>query len=109
MKFYIIVMTGLIWVGVASLAYANPSMLPKHPGYPSAGENANDTGQKPLTVEQSLSSAAASEDAHTGQMLVDPKNASLLKPQGAGQLPMVQGSQSKIEPPVTEAPRTPTQ
>ena len=109
MKFYIIVMTGLALVGVASLAYANPEMLPKHPGYPSAGEYANDTGQKTLTVEQSLSSAATSEDAHTGQRLVDPNNARLLKPHGAGQLPTVQGPQIKIEPPVTEAPRTPTQ
>ena len=46
MKFYTIVMTGLVLVGVASLASANPAMLPKHPGYPSGGEYANDTGQK---------------------------------------------------------------
>ena len=109
MKLYTIVMTGLVLVGSASLAAANPSMLPKHPGYPSGGEYANDTGQKNLTVEQSLSSAAASEDAHTGQKLVDPNNARLLKPQGAGQLPTVQGPQIKIEPPVTEATRMPKQ
>ena len=46
MKFYTIVMTGLVLVGAASLAFANPAMLPKHPGYPSGGEYANDTGQK---------------------------------------------------------------
>ena len=105
MKVYTIVMTGLVLVGSAALAAANPSMLPEHPGYPSGGEYANDTGQKNLTVEQSLSSAAASEDAHTGQKLVDPNNARLLKPQGAGQLPTVQGPQIKIEPPVTESTR----
>ncbi len=105
MTFYTIMMTGLVLVGSASLADANPSMLPKHPGYPSGGEYANDTGQKNLTVEQSLSSAAASEDAHTGQKLVDPHNARLLKPQGAGQLPMVEGPQIKIAPPVSEATR----
>jgi hypothetical protein len=109
MKSYTIVITGLVLVGTAALAAANPSMLPKHPGYPSSGEYANDTGQKNLTVEQSLSSAAASEDAHTGQMLVDPNNARLLKPQGAGQLPTVQGPQIKIEPPVTESTRMPKQ
>jgi hypothetical protein len=109
MTFYTIVMTGLVLVGSASLAGANPSMLPKHPGYPSGGEYANDTGQKNLTVEQSLSSAAASEDAHTGQKLVDPHNARLLKPQGAGQLPTVEGPQIKIAPPVTEATRMPKQ
>ena len=109
MKSYTIVMAGLVFVGTAALAAANPSMLPKHPGYPSSGEYANDTGQKNLTVEQSLSSAAASEDAHTGQMLVDPNNARLMKPQGAGQLPTVQGPQIKIEPPVTESTRMPKQ
>ena len=46
MKFYTIVMTGIVLVGVATLASANPSMLPKHPGYPSGGEYVNDTGQK---------------------------------------------------------------
>ena len=106
-KFYTIVMTGLVVVGSASLAAANPAMLPKHPGYPSGGEYANDTGQKNLTVEQSLRAGAASEDAHTGQMLVDPNNARLLKPQGAGQLPTVEGPNIKIEPPVTEGTRMP--
>ena len=109
MKLYTIVMTGLVLVGSAALAAANPAMLPKHPGYPSGGEYANDTGQKTLTIEQSLSLAAASEDAHAGQKLVDPYNARLLKSQGAGQLPTVQGPQIKIEPPVTEATRMPTQ
>ena len=109
MKFYTIVMTGLVLVGAASLAPANPAMLPKHPGYPSGGEYANDTGQKTPTLEQSLSRAAVSEDEHTGQHLVDPNNARLLKPQGAGQLPTVQGPQIKIEPPVSEATRMPKQ
>ena len=109
MKFYTIVMTGLVLVGTAAFASANPAMLPKHPGYPSGGEYANDTGQKNLTLEQSLSSAATSEDAHTGQKLVDPNDARLLKPQGAGPLPTVQGPNIKIEPPVTEATRMPKQ
>jgi len=109
MKFSTIVMSGLVLVGAVSLASANPAMLPKHPGYPSGGEYANDTGQKNLTVEQSLSSAAVSENAHTGQKLVDPSNARLLKPQEAGQLPTIQGPQSKIEPPVTAATRMPKQ
>jgi len=38
MKLSMIVMTGLVLVGATSLASANPSMLPKQPGYPSAGE-----------------------------------------------------------------------
>ena len=109
MKFSTIVMTGLVVGGAASLASANPALLPTHPGYPSGGEYANDTGQKNLTVEQSLSRAAVSEDAHAGQKLVDPNNARLLKSEGAGQLPTVQGPQIKIEPPFTEATRMPKQ
>ena len=105
MKFYTIVMTGLVLVGSAALAAANPSMLPKHPGYPSGGEYANDTGQKNLTVEQSLSLAAMSEDAHTGQKLVDPYTARLLKSEGADQTPTVQAPPIKIEPPVSESTR----
>ena len=108
MKCYTTVMTGLVLVGSAAFAAANPSMLPKHPGYPSGGEFANDAGQKNLTVEQSLSLAAASEDAHTGQKLVDPYNARLLKSQGADLMPTVQGPQIKVEPPVTESIRMPT-
>jgi hypothetical protein len=107
MTLYTMVMTGLVLVGAASLASANPSMLPKHPGYPSGGEYANDTGQKNLTLAQSLRAAAASEDTHTGQKLVDPNNARLLKPQGAGQLPKVEGPNIKIELPVAEGTRMP--
>ncbi|MGE0277811.1 MAG: hypothetical protein AB7G68_20495 [Nitrospiraceae bacterium] len=65
MKLYTIVMTALVLIGAASLAFANPSMLPKHPGYRSAGEYTNDRAQKNLTLKQSLSASAASEDAHT--------------------------------------------
>jgi hypothetical protein len=107
MKFYTIVMTGLVLVGSAALAAANPSMLPKHPGYPSSGEFAHDTGQTNLTIEQSLSRAAASEDAHTGQKLVDPNTARLLKSEGADLMPTVQAPQIQIEPPVTESTRMP--
>jgi hypothetical protein len=109
MKFSTIVMTGLVLVGSAALAAADPAMLPKHPGYPSGGEYANDTRQINLTVEQSLRAGAASEDAHTNLKLVDPYSARLLQSQGAGPLPTVQGPNIKIEPPVTEATRMPKQ
>ena len=109
MKVSTIVMTGLVLVGSAALAAANPAMLPKQSGYPSGGEYANDTGQKSLTVEQSLRAGVASEDTHTGLKLVDPYNARLLKLQGAGPLPMVQGPNIKIEPPVTRTTRMPKQ
>ena len=109
MKCYTIVMTGLVLVGSAALAAADPALPPKHPGYPSAGEYAYDTGQKNLTVEQSLSRAVVSEDAHTGQKLVDPYNDRLLESQRAGPPPTVQDPNIKIKPPVTESTRLPKQ
>jgi hypothetical protein len=109
MKVSTIVMTGLVLVGSAALAAANPAMLPMQSGYPSGEEYANDTGQKSLTVEQSLRAGAASEDTHTGLKLVDPYNARLLKLQGAGPLPTVQRPNIKIEPPVTRTTRMPKQ
>jgi hypothetical protein len=101
MKLSTLVMTGLAVVGTVSLAMANPALLPKHPGYP-AGGNANDAGQINLTHEQSLKASAASEDAHTGQMLVDANDARKQKLQEAGQKPAVEGSDSKSNPPVSE-------
>ncbi len=106
MKFSTTVLTGLVLVGTASLALANPALLPKHPGYPSRG-NANDAGQVNLTQAQSLNASAASEDAHTGQTLADPNNGRKLQSQGAGRLPTVQGPNITIAPPVAEATRMP--
>jgi hypothetical protein len=81
------------------LALANPSMLPKHPGYPSGGEFANDTGQKNLTYNQSIVEAAMSGDTNMVPTFTDPNNARLLDQSGAGQLPVVQGPDIKSEPP----------
>jgi len=105
----IVVIVGLVLVGTAAVAAANPAMLPKHPGYPAGGEYANDTGQKNLTLEQSLSIAAASEDAHTGQKLVDPKTAASQTTRETGPLSTGQGSKAKVEPLGTEAAPMPKQ
>lgn len=108
MRLFTIGMTGLMFIGMTVLALANPSMLPKHPGYPSGGEFANDKGQQNLTHDQSLLDAAASGNVNMKQKLEDPNNARILKQQGAGQLPVVQGPNIKIDPPVTEGTRMPT-
>jgi hypothetical protein len=103
------VLVAMVFLSLAApaLVVANPALLPKHPGYPSGGEFANDTGQHNLTAEQSLSKAAAAEDSHSVQSLSDENNERLLKSQGAGRLPTVQGPNIKIEPPVNEATRMP--
>jgi hypothetical protein len=105
MRLFTIAMTGLVFIGMTVLALANPVMLPKHPGYPSGGEFANDKGQPNLTYNQSIREAAKSGDTNKAPTLMDPNNARLLEHQGAGQLPIVQGANIKIEPPVKEGTR----
>lgn len=95
-----------------SLALANPTMLPKHPGYPMgkavdpvAGQSlANDPGQSNATGENSLTKASAFDDVHVKQSLsINQNDERLLEKPGAGVLPTVQGPNIKIEPPVKEA------
>jgi len=97
-----------------ALAVANPSMLPKHPGYPMdkavdpvKGQSlANDPGQTNATGEQSLMKAAASGDTHVRQNLsINENDERLLEKPGAGRLPNVQGPNIRIEPPVKEGTR----
>lgn len=102
MRLFTIATTGLVFVGMTALALANPAMLPKHPGYPARGEFANDTGQQNLSHSQSIMDASASGNVNMVQKLEDPNNARILKPQGAGLLPIVEGPNIKIEPPVDE-------
>jgi hypothetical protein len=78
MKRYAAMLLVIVGVGyLGSLAFANPAMLPKHPGYPASSDTspvtnqplANDPGQLSLTLEQSSLEGASSEDAHVGQRL----------------------------------------
>lgn len=71
MRFFTITMLGLVCLGMTGLAMANPAMLPKHPGYPSGGEFAYDTGRKNLTYSQSIEEAAKSGDTTMGLSLSD--------------------------------------
>jgi len=77
-----------------SMAFANPGMLPKHPGYPAAGKSpvtgqslANDPGQgnaignATLQLSQEAGTKAAMNETS------DANNARIKKSMGAGQLP----------------------
>ena len=109
--FWITVIVALVFGLVASLAFANPEMLPKHPGYPMGKALspvtdqplANDPGQSNAGGDKALKEAAGFDDARSVQQLTDPNNQRILKTEGAGVLPKVQGPQIKIEPPVKEA------
>lgn len=88
-------------VFAVSLAFANPGMLPKHPGYPAAGKSpatgqatANDPGQG-NTVDAAgastfLDSASLNEVSDANRMRVK-------KSMGAGRLPEVEGPLNKVD------------
>ena len=94
-----------------SMASANPSLLPKHEGYPMKNSGspvtgqptANDPGQSDARGEGTLMKSATSDDNHIQQNLMKTDNERITKGQGANQLPTVQGPQVKIAPPVTSA------
>jgi hypothetical protein len=99
----------------ASLVFANPSMLPKHEGYPMGKATdpvtgkplSNDPGQTNAGGDQALQRSAMVDDAHTRQQLQNQNDQRIVEKPGAGVLPKVQGPQIKIEPPVKEATKTP--
>ena len=94
-----------------SMASANPSLLPKHEGYPMKNSGspvtgqptANDPGQTNASGEKAELKAAAFDDKHVQQNLMKTDNERITTGQGANQLPTVQGPQIKIAPPVTSA------
>lgn len=108
-------------LGVAfslSFAFANPALLPKHPGYP-AGEAkspvtgqplANDPGQRNGSGAKASLESASANAHHTEQHLVDQNNARIVEKDADkrsdgkfNRLPKVQGPQIKVEPPVESA------
>ena len=109
MRLFTMTIAGFLFVGMTGLALANPSMLPKHPGYPAGGEFANDTGQQNLTYSQSIVEAAKSGDTNMTstamvQNNVDQNNARLSEQGGAGQAPVV-GPNVKTGPSMKEGER----
>jgi hypothetical protein len=100
MKTSLILLTILAVVLLTSApAAANPTMLPKHPGYPMGnavdpvkGQSlANDPGQSNAIGEKALIEASASEDTHVMQSLsFNPNEQELREKSGAGVSPKVQ-------------------
>jgi hypothetical protein len=114
MPFQIIGLSAAIVLISAASVFANPSMLPKHEGYPMGkatdpvtGKSlSNDPGQQNATGAKALEEAARFDDAHSKQNIRNANDERILEKPGAGLLPKVQGPQVKIEPPVKEATRT---
>lgn len=103
-------------LGVAvyvSLVFANPAMLPKHPGYPIGnpvdpvtGQSlANDPGQTNAYGEKAAIEAARFHDKESQQSLPPNLNDERLLEKSPGLLPKVEGPEFFSEPPVKEATR----
>ncbi len=106
----------LVFVAIAvvfglSIAFGNPDMLLKHPGYPmgkaidpvNGQPTTNDAGQTNAAGERALQESAKVDDTHSRQSVTNSNDQRLLEKPGAGILPRVQGPDIKIEPPVKEA------
>ena len=86
-----------------SMAFANPGMLPSHPGYPAAGKSpvtgqatANDPGQSNAGGEKSLLSSQEFGAKAVMNDVSDPNRARIQKSSGAGRLPEVEGPLNKV-------------
>ena len=97
----------------ASFVFANPALLPKHPGYPGANaqspvtgqSTSNDPGQTNMGGEKALLEAAEKSGAHTMQQLrPETGRDAIVNENGAGRVPKHPGYYDyKIEPPVNSA------
>ena len=87
---------------MASVAFANPAMLPKHPGYPAAAtkspvdgtRTANDPGQGHANA---VENAAASANASSVNSTSDANRARITGGNGAGRLPNVDGPLNRVK------------
>lgn len=89
-----------------SVAFANPGLLPNHPGYPAQGKSpvtgqatVNDAGQGNATGQATLNKAAMSHDAASMNDVTNPdaNRMRIIKSAGAGQLPQVEGPLNNVK------------
>ena len=88
-------------VFAVSLAFANPALLPKHPGYPAQGKSpatgqatANDPGQGNVVDAKGASMAL---DSASMNNVTDPNRMRVKKSAGAGRLPEVEGPLNEVK------------
>ncbi|UCH90884.1 MAG: hypothetical protein JSU60_07240 [Nitrospirota bacterium] len=88
-----------------SMAFANPGMLPAHPGYPAKGKSpvtgqatANDQGQTNAVGSATLQASQEAGAKAAMNDVSDPNRARIKKSMGAGRLPEVEGALNKVNP-----------
>lgn len=90
---------------MASVAFANPAMLPSHPGYPAAAtkspvdgtRTANDPGQGNAVGSGTLEKGASFLNAASVNDVSDPNRMRIKASQGAGRLPQVEGPLNNVK------------
>jgi len=113
MKTLFSVAAGLGLMFSAFLVFANPALLPKHPGYPGGAaqspvngqSTSNDPGQTNLGGEKALLQSAEVSGKNTMQTLKpEDGRSAIINQDGAGRLPKHPGYYDyKLEPPVNSA------
>ena len=90
---------------MASVAFANPGLLPAHPGYPAAEtkspadgtRTSHDAGQANAVGSKASMAASSTADASSMETASDPNRARVKKSMGAGRLPEVEGALNKVD------------
>lgn len=90
---------------MASMVYANPGMLPAHPGYPAADtkspvdgtRTSHDAGQANAIGSKASMTASSTADAAAMNTSSDPNNARKKASKGAGRLPDVEGALNSVD------------
>ncbi len=89
---------------MATVAFANPTCCPSHPGYPMGDtkspvdgvRTSNDPGQPSAGGASASILAASTADAAAMLQTSDPNNMRKVKSTGAGQLPDVEGALNRV-------------
>lgn len=90
---------------MASVAFANPGMLPSHAGYPMTAtkspadgtRTSHDAGQANAVGSKASMAASSTADAAAANTTSDPNRQRVKKSQGAGRLPEVEGALNKVD------------
>ncbi len=90
---------------MASVAFANPGMLPSHAGYPmtetespvDGTRTSHDAGQANAVGAKASMAASSTADASSMETASDPNRERIKTSQGAGRLPEVEGALNKVD------------
>jgi hypothetical protein len=91
---------------MATVAFANPALLPAKPGYPMAAtkspvdgtRTSHDAGQGNAVGSSATMAASSTADSAAMNMVSDPNRMRIKAAKGAGRLPDVDGPLNRVNP-----------